>query len=59
MMKNEAVIDTLFSCVGQDNFVRKWDEVIKDRRMQRIQLDHIDEGMKTKTFTSKDAREIW
>lgn len=59
MSKNEAVIDTVFSRVGQDNFVRKWDEVIKDRRMQRIQLDHIDEGMKTKTFTSKDAREIW
>ncbi|OIW33801.1 hypothetical protein CONLIGDRAFT_677548 [Coniochaeta ligniaria NRRL 30616] len=47
------------SSPSQDNFVRKWDEVIKDRRLQRIQLDQIDEGMKTKTFTSKDAREIW
>lgn len=50
---------TPLTLAGQDNFVRKWDEVIKDRRLQRIQLDQIDEGMKTKTFTSKDAREIW
>lgn len=47
------------SSPSQDNFVRKWDEVIKERRLQRMNLDQIDEGMKTKTFTSKDAREIW
>ena len=49
----------LTGSLGQDNFVRKWDEVIKDRRLQRMHLDQIDEALKTKTFTSKDAREIW
>ncbi|KAB5570462.1 hypothetical protein GE09DRAFT_708289 [Coniochaeta sp. 2T2.1] len=47
------------SSPSQDNFVRKWDEVIKDRRLQRMHLDQIDEALKSKTFTSKDAREIW
>lgn len=47
------------SLAGQDNFILKWNEVIQERRLQRLNLEKIDEGMKRETFTSAHAREIW
>ena len=49
----------LFITTGQDNFLRKWDEIIKERRIQRKRLEEIQEDMNTATFSSKTARAIW
>ncbi|KAH8878578.1 hypothetical protein GQ53DRAFT_756611 [Thozetella sp. PMI_491] len=47
------------SSPSQDNFLRKWDEVIKERRAQRMRLDQIQEDMEQVTFSGRKAREIW
>ncbi|KAK3942389.1 hypothetical protein QBC46DRAFT_380088 [Diplogelasinospora grovesii] len=44
---------------SQDNFIRKWDEVINERRAQRKKLDRIQEEMEHATFSGRKAREIW
>ena len=44
---------------GQDMFIRKWDEVMKERRAQRIRLNQIQEEMGNNVFTGPIAREIW
>lgn len=44
---------------GQHNFVQKWEEVIKARRLQRIELEKIQEDMQKSTLTGKTARVIW
>lgn len=49
----------LFITTGQDNFLRKWDEIIKERRIQRKRLEEIQEEMNGATFSSKTARAIW
>lgn len=43
---------------GQDNFVRKWQEVLKERRLQRKALERIHEEIRQATFSAKTAREI-
>ena len=44
---------------GQDNFVRKWDEVVKERRAQRARLMHIQEEMESSVFTGRQARDVF
>ncbi|KAK1831704.1 hypothetical protein QBC39DRAFT_258081 [Podospora conica] len=44
---------------SQDMFIRKWDEVMKERRAQRIRLNQIQEEMGNNVFTGPIAREIW
>ncbi|GAB1320103.1 hypothetical protein MFIFM68171_10313 [Madurella fahalii] len=43
---------------SQDNFLRKWDEVIRERRLQRTRLAQIDEDMNRAVFTGRQARVI-
>jgi len=43
---------------SQDGFVRKWDEVIRERRLQRIRLHHIQEDMESAVFTGRQARRL-
>lgn len=43
---------------GQDNFLRKWDEVIRERRLQRTKLAQIEDDMKRAVFTGRQARVI-
>ncbi|KAK3901929.1 hypothetical protein C8A05DRAFT_15954 [Staphylotrichum tortipilum] len=44
---------------SQDNFVRKWDEVMRERRAQRMRLTHIQEGMESAVFTGRQARGVF
>jgi len=44
---------------SQDNFIRKWDEVMKERRQQRLRLDQIRNDMGQNVFSGPTAREIW
>ncbi|KAK1756238.1 hypothetical protein QBC47DRAFT_182781 [Echria macrotheca] len=44
---------------SQDNFVRKWDEVMRERRQQRMRLNQIREEMGQNVFSGQMAREIW
>ncbi|KAK4212394.1 hypothetical protein QBC37DRAFT_193947 [Rhypophila decipiens] len=44
---------------SQDNFMRKWDEVMRERRAQRKRLHQIQEEMETAVFSGKKARELW
>lgn len=44
---------------SQDNFIRKWDEVMKERRAQRLRLNAIKEEMGQAVFSGTIAREIW
>jgi hypothetical protein len=44
---------------SQDNFIRKWDEVMKERRQQRVRLNQIKEEMGQNVFSGPTAREIW
>ena len=44
---------------GQDNFLRKWDEVIRERRLQRQRLNHIQEDMESAVFTGRQARGVF
>jgi hypothetical protein len=44
---------------GQDNFVRKWDEVMRERRLQRARLTHIEEDMGAAVFTGRQARGVF
>ncbi|KXX78661.1 hypothetical protein MMYC01_202589 [Madurella mycetomatis] len=43
---------------SQDNFLRKWDEVIRERRLQRTRLAQIEDEMKRAVFTGSQARVI-
>ncbi|KAK3332512.1 hypothetical protein B0T19DRAFT_415851 [Cercophora scortea] len=40
---------------SQDNFLRKWDEVMRERRAQRKKLDQIREDMEGSVFTGRTA----
>jgi len=40
---------------SQDNFIRKWDEVMRERRAQRTRLKEISEGMEQNTYGGKTA----
>ncbi|KAK0710900.1 hypothetical protein B0H67DRAFT_646323 [Lasiosphaeris hirsuta] len=44
---------------SQDNFIRKWDEVMRERRQQRLRLNQIKEEMGQAVFSGPIAREIW
>ncbi len=44
---------------GQDNFLRKWDEVVKERRAQRARLGLIQEDMESSVFTGRQARGVF
>ncbi|KAK3322576.1 hypothetical protein B0H66DRAFT_209329 [Apodospora peruviana] len=44
---------------SQDNFIRKWDEVMKERRSQRMRLNQIQEEMEQNVFSGRKARELW
>ena len=44
---------------GQDNFVRKWDEVMRERRLQRARLTHIEEDMGAAVLTGRQARGVF
>lgn len=44
---------------GQDNFLRKWDEVMRERRLQRMRLSHIQEDMESAVFTGRQARGVF
>jgi hypothetical protein len=44
---------------SQDNFLRKWDEVIRERRSQRARLNHIQEDMEASVFTGRQARGVF
>jgi hypothetical protein len=39
--------------------MRKWDEVIKERRAQRIRLDRVQEEMESAVFTGRQARGVF
>jgi hypothetical protein len=45
--------------IGQDNFVRKWDEVMRERRLQRMRLRDIQEDMEQAVFTGRQARSVF
>lgn len=45
-------------CTGQDNFLRKWDEVIKERRSQRHRLHRIQEEMCLEGLAPQMARRV-
>ncbi|KAK3369176.1 hypothetical protein B0T24DRAFT_631938 [Lasiosphaeria ovina] len=44
---------------SQDNFIRKWDEVMKERRSQRMKLHQIQEDMEQAVFSGRVAGKIW
>ncbi|KAK4155207.1 hypothetical protein C8A00DRAFT_13756 [Chaetomidium leptoderma] len=44
---------------SQDNFVRKWDEIMRERRLQRQRLNHIQEDMEAAVFTGRQARGVF
>jgi hypothetical protein len=44
---------------SQDNFLRKWEEVIRERRSQRARLNHIQEDMEAAVFTGRQARGVF
>ncbi|KAK4238582.1 hypothetical protein C8A03DRAFT_43698 [Achaetomium macrosporum] len=44
---------------SQDNFIRKWDEVMRERRLQRARLNHIQEDMESAVFTGRQARGVF
>ncbi|KAK3995941.1 hypothetical protein QBC44DRAFT_304737 [Cladorrhinum sp. PSN332] len=44
---------------SQDNFLRKWDEVIKERRKERHRLHQIQEEMEGAVFTGRQARGVF
>ncbi|KAK3357720.1 hypothetical protein B0T25DRAFT_566976 [Lasiosphaeria hispida] len=44
---------------SQDNFIRKWDEIMRERRQQRLRLNQIKEEMGQAVFSGPIAREIW
>ncbi|KAK4169528.1 hypothetical protein QBC43DRAFT_354793 [Cladorrhinum sp. PSN259] len=44
---------------SQDNFLRKWDEVIKERRKERHRLQQIQEEMEGAVFTGRQARGVF
>ncbi|KAK0621215.1 hypothetical protein B0T17DRAFT_494079 [Bombardia bombarda] len=44
---------------SQDNFLRKWEEVMKERRLQRTKLNQIQEEMEAAVFSGRNARQIW
>lgn len=56
---NSPGVLTNHAWLGQDNFVRKWHEVLKARRLQRKALEKINEEIRHATFSAKTAREIW
>ncbi|KAK4135482.1 hypothetical protein BT67DRAFT_433555 [Trichocladium antarcticum] len=41
---------------SQDNFIRKWEEVMRERRLQRMKLNRIQEEMDGAVFTGRAAR---
>ncbi|KAL2164065.1 hypothetical protein VTH06DRAFT_3279 [Thermothelomyces fergusii] len=43
---------------SQDNFLRKWDEVIKERRLQRHRLNKIQEEMSMEGYSPQVARRL-
>jgi hypothetical protein len=44
---------------SQVNFIRKWGDLLKERRSQRDTLERIEEDMRHTTLTGKAARKIW
>ncbi|KAL2262375.1 hypothetical protein VTK26DRAFT_1508 [Humicola hyalothermophila] len=44
---------------SQDNFIRKWDEVMRERRLQRARLQRIQEDMEAAVFTGRQARGVF
>lgn len=39
--------------------MRKWDEVIRERRLQRARLNNIQEDMEAAVFTAQQARRVF
>ncbi len=58
-MADLSLTNNYFLFPGQDNFVRKWDEVMRERRLQRMRLTHIQEGMESAVFTGRQARGVF
>jgi hypothetical protein len=44
---------------SQDNFIRKWEEVMRERRLQRARLNQIQGDMESAVFTGRQARGVF